>query len=248
MSNGPRILVLDIETLPARVYVFDIFKQYISLAQIEEPVRVGGFGAKWLGEDRTVWYGEDSLTHEEMIERAFDLMDEADAVVTYNGDNFDIPHLNREFTELGLGRPSPFVSIDLFKVVKKHHRFLSKKLAHILERLGLSQKLENDGWPLWIGCLNGDPARWLEMATYCIGDVDATEELYYELFVWIDNLPNVQLYEPETDTRRCPRCGEDALVKRGTRKTKVGEFQQFQCGACRGWSSLGRRIRGVETR
>lgn len=248
MSKGPKILVLDIETMPAIVYVFDLWKQNISLRQIKEPVRVGGFGAKWLGEKRTIWYGEETLTHEEMIRRAFELLDEADAVVTYNGDSFDIPHLQREFLELGLGRPSPFKSIDLYKVVKKHHRFLSKKLAHILERLELSGKLENSGWDLWVGCLNGEAWAWEEMRVYCIRDVDATEELYHELLVWIDNHPNVQLFRPTSDRPLCPRCGEDALQKRGTRKTQVSEFDRFQCQACGSWSSTGKRNRGVEIR
>lgn len=243
-----KTLVLDIETMPAQVYVFDLFNQNISLAQIKEPVRVGSFVAEWLGEDRPVFYGEDQLTHEELIRRAFELFDEADAVITFNGDRFDIPHLNREFLELGLGRPSPFKSIDLYKVVKKHHKFLSRKLAHILQRLELSQKIQNDGWPLWIACLNGEEWAWQAMRTYNIGDVVATRELYYELLVWIDNHPNVQLYRPDDGRPACPLCDEAALVKRGTRKTRVSEFQRYQCSSCGGWSSDGKRLRGVDVR
>lgn len=248
MSDGPKILVLDIETLPAEVYVFDLWKQNISLAQIKVPVRLAGFGAKWVGEETATFYGLAQLTAEELAQRAFELLDEADIVVTFNGDNFDLPHLQREFLEFGMGRPSPFKSVDLYKVVKRHHRFLSKKLAHILERLQLTLKIENSGWPLWIGCVDGDPIAWAEMAVYCIGDVDSTEELYHELLVWIDNHPNVQLYMGETTGTNCPKCGSDRMQKRGTRKTKVSEFQQYQCQTCGGWCSVGRRLRGVETR
>lgn len=245
---GLRVLTIDIETSPAEVYVFDLFKQNISIGQIKEPTRVISFTAKWLGEDAK-FYGEDELTHRELIEKAFELLSEADAVVTYNGDRFDIPHLNREFTELGLGRPQPFHSIDLYKVVKKHHKFLSNKLAWITERLELSGKKENSGWPLWIGCLNGEAWAWAEMRAYNLQDVVTTEELYLELLVWIDNHPNVQLYRDEPlDRPGCPRCESPRVVKQGFKTTKVGKFQQYQCLNCGSWSTSGKRVEGTDLR
>lgn len=243
-----KIGVLDIETMPAEVYVFDIWNQNIGLAQIKRPVRVGSFTWKWLGEEEAKFYGEDQMTHAELVDKAFALLSEADAVVTFNGDKFDLPHLNREFAEHKLGRPEPYASIDLYKAVKKHHKFLSRKLAHILERLDLSRKMHNDGWPLWIGCLNGEEWAWAQMREYNVQDVVATEELYYELLPWLDNHPNVQLFRPEDERPACPKCGSHRLIKKGTRKTKITEFQQYVCDDCRSWCSVGKRIRGVETR
>ena len=242
-----RVLTLDIETSPAQVYVFDLFNQNISINQIIEPTRVISFTAKWLGEDAK-FYGEDTLTHTELIEKAFQLLSEADAVVTYNGDRFDIPHLNREFAELRLGRPEPFASIDLYKVVKKHHKFLSKKLAYITGRLELSGKRENSGWPLWIGCVNGEAWAWQEMREYNLQDVVTTEELYLELLVWIDNHPNVSLFKEPDDRPHCPRCGDPKIVKQGFKRTKVGKFQQYQCLACGSWSTSGKRLEGRDIR
>lgn len=248
MSEGPRILVIDIETSPALVYVWGLFKQNIAINQIVEPTRVICFAAKWIGEDQVIFAGEDNLTHREVIQRAFELLDQADAVITFNGDNFDIPHLNREFMEYGLGRPAPFQSIDLYKVVKKHHRFLSNKLAWITMRLELSGKLEHEGFDLWRRCLDGDPAAWAVMMAYNGRDVVTTEELYRELLVWIDNHPNMNLFKPPSDIPLCPKCGEDALQKRGTRKTKVSVFQRYQCQACGSWPSSGKRLQGADIR
>lgn len=242
-----KILTLDIETSPAQVYVFDLWKQNISIKQIIEPSRVIGFVAKWRGEEPK-FYGEDELTHLELVEKAFSLLDEADAVVTFNGDRFDIPHLNREFAEYGLGRPSPFHSIDLYKVVKKHHKFLSSKLAYITERLQLSGKMDNSGWDLWIGCLNREAWAWEQMRAYCIQDGVTTEELYEELLVWIDNHPNVALFREHDDRPTCPRCAANRLVKQGFKTTKVGKFQQYQCLDCGSWSTSGKRIEGVDIR
>lgn len=248
MSEGPRILVLDIETSPSLVYVWGLYKQNIYLNQIVEPTRVICFAAKWLGEDQLIIAGENELTHRELIQRAFELLDQADAVITFNGDNFDIPHLNREFMEYGLGRPAPFQSIDLYKVVKKHHRFLSNKLAWITERLELSGKLEHEGFDLWRRCMEGDPIAWAIMLAYNGQDVVTTEELYYALLVWIDNHPNMNLFKPPSDTPVCPKCEQDALQKRGTRKTKVSVFQRYQCQACGSWHSSGKRLQGVDIR
>ena len=248
MSDGPRILVLDIETSPSLVYVWGLFKQNIAINQIVEPTRVICFAAKWVGEDNVILVGEDNLTHREVIQRAFELLDQADAVITFNGDNFDIPHLNREFIEYGMGRPAPFQSIDLYKVVKKHHRFLSNKLAWITNRLELSGKMEHEGFDLWRKCLNGDPVAWAVMMAYNGQDVVTTEELYHELLVWIDNHPNMTLFKPPSDVPLCPKCGEDSLQKRGLRRTKVSTFQRYQCLSCGGWSSTGKRVQGADTR
>lgn len=246
-KTEPKILVLDIETSPALVYVFDLWNQNISIGQIKEPTRVIAFAAKWVGDPgQPQFYGEDSLTHRELIQKAFDLLSQADAVVTFNGDRFDIPHLNREFLELGMGRPAPFQSIDLYKVVKKHHRFLSSKLAWITARLELSGKQDNSGFPLWIGCLNGDLASWAEMRSYNVQDVFTTEELYFELLVWIDNHPNLALFRPPSDVPLCPLCGEDSLQKRGFRRTKKSKYQRYQCTNCGAWPSTGRRLQGAE--
>lgn len=248
MSDGPRILVLDIETSPSLVYVWGLFKQNIAINQIVEPTRVICFAAKWVGEDQLIIAGENELTHREVIQRAFELLDQADAVITFNGDNFDIPHLNREFMEYGLGRPAPFQSIDLYKVVKKHHRFLSNKLAWITNRLELSGKMEHEGFSLWRRCLEGDPLAWAIMLAYNGQDVVTTEELYRELLVWIDNHPNMNLFRPPSDIPVCPKCEQDALQKRGTRKTKVSVFQRYQCQACGSWHSSGRRLQGSDIR
>ncbi|NIV35232.1 MAG: hypothetical protein GWN58_38990, partial [Anaerolineae bacterium] len=51
---------------------------------------------------------------EGMLEGAWELLDEADAVVHYNGKKFDIPTLNREFVKYGFTPPSPYKQIDLY--------------------------------------------------------------------------------------------------------------------------------------
>ena len=57
--------------------------------------------------------------HDAMIEGIWKLLDEADAVVTWNGVSFDMKHLRREFVLAGLTPPSPWKDIDLMLTVKR---------------------------------------------------------------------------------------------------------------------------------
>ena len=87
---------------------------------------------------------------------AHDLLSEADVVVHYNGDKFDLPHLNREFVESGLGPPAPYASIDLLKTVKRKFRFPSNKLDYVVQKLRLGAKVSTGGYDLsarsaWLG-------------------------------------------------------------------------------------------------
>ena len=60
-----------------------------------------------------------------MLKEIHAMLDEADVVVTFNGDKFDLKILNQEFLMAGLGPASPYKSVDLYKVVKRKFRFTS---------------------------------------------------------------------------------------------------------------------------
>ena len=93
-----RILHLDLETSPITAYVWGLWKQNISLKQIIDTSRVMCFAAHWEGaKGKPEFYSEWQDGHEAMIRKLFELISEADAVVTYNGKSFDLPVANREF-------------------------------------------------------------------------------------------------------------------------------------------------------
>lgn len=246
-SNGPRILTLDIETSPHKGWFWGLYNQNIALSQVEEFTRVICFAAKWRDQKKVQWFSEFHHGHDGMVLEAFDLLNEADVVVTYNGDKFDLPHLNREFDEACLGRPAPYHSVDLYKAGKKHKRFASHKLAHILERLSLESKMQNSGFDLWKRCLAGDPKAWAEMRRYNKQDVVATEDLYLDWLPWLDGHPALTLYVDDT-APLCPRCLKPELERRGYATTKLGKYQRYQCQACGTWSRGARRVEGVDVR
>lgn len=247
MSDGPKILTIDIETSPNLAAVFDLFQQNISLPQLLQSTRVICFAAKWHHEPYIMFSAEWLDGHERMIQVAYELLDEADIVVHYNGKRFDIPHLNREFLELGLTPPSPYKQVDLYQVVKREFRFSSSKLAHVTEKLNLTGKAKHEGLPLWLKVLEGDESAQDAMERYNAQDVETTEELYDLLLPWINNHPHHGLYVDEARPV-CNRCGSTRMHKRGVAYTTLGAYQRFQCQSCGGWSRSGRRVNAVDVR
>lgn len=237
-----RVLAIDIETAPGTAFFWSLWDQSIPLARVITVPRVICFAAKWVGERKTVFFSEFEHGQDEMIRRAFELIDEADVVLHYNGKRFDRPHLNREFLQLGLGRPAPYAQIDLLETVKKQFRFVSNKLEHVSTQLGLDGKHHVD-FDLWRACLAGDARAWRKMERYNRRDVKELEGAYHVLLPWIPGHPSRRLYDEEVTG--CPTCGSDELQRRGFSYTKVSKFQQWHCQRCGSWFRSSRRERGV---
>ena len=238
-----KILILDIETSPHILYGFGLFKQNFGINQIEEPTRMICFAAQWLGDRDVMFFSEYHDGRQEMVNAAYKLLDEADAVITYNGDGFDIPHMNREFLEAGLTPPSPYSSIDLLKTVRKQFRNASNKLDWIVQHLGIGAKTTHSGFQLWLDCLRGDAKAWALMKRYNIQDVRVTGKLYKRLLPWIQPHPNVALHDGFTSG--CGNCGSFKFTREGTAKTTMGVFQRYRCKNCGKYCRGNTRILGA---
>jgi DNA polymerase elongation subunit (family B) len=238
-----KVLALDIETRPNIAYVWGLWDDGgIPLDRLIQPVEMMCFAAKWLGEKRTHFHSAQN-ERKAMIQSAHDLLSEADVVIHYNGKRFDIPHLNREFVQVGLGPPAPYQQIDLFQVVKRQFKFPSNKLAHVAPALGLKGKVEHSGFKTWVRCMAGDEKAWREMERYNRRDVTLLEELYTVLQPWIPNHPTRTLHDGTTG---CPVCSSQNLMRRGMARTKVSAFQRWSCNDCGAWSRSSKREASVE--
>lgn len=229
-----RILTLDIETKPGMSRHFGMFNQNFSLAQVVEPVQLLSFGAKWLGESKVLHYSEWEHGFDGMVQAAHELLTEADVLVTYNGDSFDIKHLSWEFARLGLPRPRPFKTIDLLKVVRREFRPMSKKLDFVASQLGLGNKVQHDGFALWMRVIDGDEKARRDFTKYCMQDVRLTEKLYLRLLPWLPAGVNLPLIA-NNDTG-CPICGSPKLSSEGdTTYTAQTGYVLYSCPRCRAW-------------
>lgn len=228
----PRILFLDIELSPTLATVWGLWNQNINIDSIIGDSKVLTWAASWEGDDH-VMHASGIDDHKGMITSIHSLMEEADYVVSYNGDKFDLKILNMEFLEQGLPPPSAYKSIDLLKVVKRNFRFTSNKLDYITGKLGLGNKIKHRGYQLWLDCMDGKRSAYKEMSEYNVQDVIILERLFYKLTPWIKNL-NRSIIQGEYV---CPYCGGDHLQSRGTRKTLLGSYSRLQCQDCGGWST-----------
>lgn len=227
-----RILLLDIETSPNTAYVWKLFKENIPLARLIDSSEVMCWSAKWLGEKEIHFDSIRKSHYRMMLKRIHNLLNEADAVIHYNGKSFDIPTLNKEFLLYGFAPPAPYKQIDLINTARSQFRFTSNKLDYISQRLGLGKKTDTN-FQLWIDCMNKDPVAWKQMEKYNKNDVVMLEALYNKLRPWIKNHPNYALYQSETIC--CPHCGESDFQKRGYSYTSVCRYARFRCNACGTW-------------
>lgn len=235
-----KILLLDIETSPNLAHVWGIWQQNVGLNQLLESSKTLCFAAKWLGKEEITFKSSYSTSHKKMLKSIHEMIDEADAVIHYNGTKFDMPTLNKEFLLAGMPPPSPVKQIDLLQVAKRQFRFVSNKLDYVSQALGLGKKTEHMGHELWVRCMAKDKEAWELMEKYNINDVVLLEKVYYKFLPWIKHHLNLSLTSGE---EVCPNCGGSHYHKRGYALTSVSRFQRYQCQGCGNWFRSNKNLR-----
>ena len=240
-------LLLDIETAPNKVYSWGLFNQNISINQIVESGYTLCYAAKWLGEKKVMFDSIHKSGADAMVKSIYALLEEADAVIHYNGKKFDMPTLNKEFLLQGLTPPSPYKQIDLLSTARGQFRFTSNKLDYVCQQLGLGAKTHHTGMQLWNDCMNGCDKAWRLMEKYNRNDVVIMEALYHKLLPWIVNHPHHGLYVDD-DEPCCKGCGSGNLYKQGFAYTLISKFQQYSCKDCGRWMRGKKCLKGVDIR
>lgn len=230
-----RILIFDIETSPINAYVWGLFDQNIGLDQIKADWSILAWSAKWLGDpaSKTMYMdtrdakyvGDDKA----IVKKLVDLLEQADGIITQNGDAFDVKKLNARAIIHGLPPTKLCRSTDILKECRKVFKFTSNKLAYTTGVLNKKyKKLSHAKYPgnaLWKAVMAGDKKAWDEMKKYCIHDVLSTEEAYVNIREWIKD---PALYGKE----KCRRCRTTAFRSEGVRVTGKGKYRRLICKYC----------------
>lgn len=230
------------ETAPAEVYAWGVYDQNIPINHVKHYPYILLWCAKWLGKREVLSSAlidfpktyKKNKRDDSMVARAlWKLIDEADIVVTQNGDNFDIKRMNLAFLKAGLTTPSPYKSLDVCKTGRATFGFLSNKLDSKRKELGGEGKMDNGGFKTHIGCMEGSKKSWDIMRRYCKKDVLETERDYLAQKPFIKNHPNVALYELVPDGR-CTSCGSKRIKRNGQRYdfTNKRKYQAIVCKDC----------------
>lgn len=230
-----KILLLDIESSPNIAHVWGLRDQTVSINQLIASSYVMCWAAKWYGDKEVTFDSVHRSKPRKMLSRIHALINEADAVVHYNGKSFDMPTLNKEFIVHKFPPPSPYKQIDLYRVARAEFRFPSNKLEYIARTLGLGEKTRHEGHELWVKCMAGDPDAWERMEVYNRNDVVLLEEVYKRMLPWIRQHPNHGLYD-EPGLPVCPNCGSARLQRRGFSRQLTNKFARYCCNDCGTWS------------
>ncbi len=247
--NKLKVLVIDIETSPLIAYVWGLKDQNVGLNQITKDSHVIAWAAKWLGSpaSQVMYRDQRNAKHIEddkaLLKPLWKLLDEADIVITQNGQRFDGPRLNARFIMHGMNPPSPYKHLDTYQIVKRVAQFTSNKLEYLTQKLCVKyKKLSHSKFPgmtLWDQCLKGSLKAWNEMRRYNIHDVLATEELYMKIKAWApDAMPKV--YEGPG----CKICGHSTLTSWGFYRKSKAVYKRFNCRNCGAWQ-IGEKVSNV---
>lgn len=239
LQTKPKVLVYDIETAPILGYVWGLWENNVGLNQIFADWHILSWSAKWLDDPaEKIMYMDQrnakSLEDDKVILKGiWDLLNEADIVITQNGKSFDQKKLNARFILSGFQPPSSYKHIDTKQIASKHFKFTSNKLAYMTEELNtVYKKLEHakfPGFDLWKECMKGNIDAFKEMEIYNKHDVLALEELYHKLIPW-DNSINFNLYND--DPVNVCKCGSNKSIKNGFFYTNAGKYQKHKCKKC----------------
>jgi predicted RNA-binding Zn-ribbon protein involved in translation (DUF1610 family) len=234
-----RIIFLDVENSPSVGYVWGKYDQ--TVIDFKADWFMLSFAYKVLGEKFTrvhalidyPGFNKSKDNDKKLMQELWKVLDGADIVIGHNLDKFDIRKANARFLIHGMPPPSPYRTVDTLKISRKAFKLNSNALDDLARYLGIGRKLKHIGFPLWLGCMNGDPKSWVIMKRYNVKDVELLERVYFAMRPWATNHANVNRGE----LLACPKCGSKNVQRRGFEYTLLRQKQRYQCSNCRGWYS-----------
>lgn len=250
MNKQHSVLVLDIETSLMTAYVFNTGEQYVGYSDIKDDWYIMAWGAKWAGDpDSKIIYkasytGDDS----KILKPLWDLLNEADIVLTQNGTKFDARKINARFMLNGFPPPKPYVHFDTFRLTKKVASFTSHSLEYLSSKFCTKHKKTSHakypGKKLWVECSAGNHDAQDEMKRYNIKDVLSTEELYLKIKAWApESMPKV--FDVTDNSLECSSCGYVGKMRVGKpRVSKSFSYVQHSCPECGHWQKAERINKG----
>lgn len=251
LNREPKILVVDIETSPIIAYTWGPKWETNIIESIQES-QILSFCAKWLNGKTIVkaitdyrGYKKGELDDSKLMADLHKLFDDADVVVTQNGNKFDIKVINSRFLKHGFQPPSPYKMVDTMLEAKKYLRLPSYSLDDMCEYFGIGRKIKHEGFGLWKKCMEGNRSAWRKMKEYNKHDVILTEEFYLKLRPFMRTHPNFSTF---SDQHSCPKCNSTNVQSRGYARNSTTAYKRAQCQDCGGWFRYGANIQKLENK
>lgn len=173
-----------------------------------------------------------------VCEAAYEILKDANHIVTHNGKRFDFKFLQTRLAIHGLPFLDPKLKHTDTKSVSSSNLFmLNNKLDTLAEALTDTKKLEHEGWKMWVKVYNRDPQAMQVMSDYCKQDVITLEKVFHRLKGLSTQIPNHNLFNVAQGKEHCcPNCGSTMLQREGTRPTATKLMIRYSCKNCGKWS------------
>jgi len=249
--NKPKIVHWDLETLPDAREIYKVIPSigaWPGRTFKAELQTIMCFGYKIEGQAKAkslnVWdYADDIHNDAALVHMAYEILHDADEIVTHNGKRFDVKVMNTRLSKHGMPPLPKIHHVDTQVICKSHLSLYSNSLANVAKFYKLDDKMTfSNKWGMWERFAFGEdtPKDRHDMSEYCKMDVEVLQQIYHKTRPFHGNSTvNKNIVNP--DEMVCPTCGEDALVSNGWRISGGTAFQRMQCTACGSWSKLNKK-------
>lgn len=238
MKKKPRVLLVDVETKPVKVWAWRTGKQYVNHSNIVEGEKfdIICICYKFAGEKtvKSLDWGNDKQDSRKMIEKFGRVVEKADVVIGHNGDNFDIKQINTQRLMHNLPPINWPTSEDTLKMLRKKFYLTSFSLQYVSELL-FGAKKDPMCFQDWVDVVdNKDPKALKKMIKYCKKDVLLLEKVWERCYKYLDNKAHRGAMVGNDPKTSCEKCGSQELTKlRDVKFTRTTKKFKFACDDCK---------------
>lgn len=236
-----KTLFLDIETSPNITFSWQQgFKKNIPINMLikERAIILISYAIN-SGDVKTIRWDNKKQCDKQLLKKISKIINDADEIVTQNGDKFDIKFINGRLAFHGLQNLMPIASSDTLKMARRVFYLNSYKLDYLGEYFGLGRKIDTGGFDLWKSIMLDKCEKSMnKMQKYCEQDVALLRDVYEYICQYTHS------NAPKGDgDKTCPNCRNESLEKNGWYTSAAGfKYRRFRCRGC-GFGSK-RRVRG----
>lgn len=251
-DKKPKIVYWDLETLPNPE---SVYKRLPSIGQWPGRTLKGElgsilcFGYQIEGQRKpksiNLWdfptWEKDRQDDSLMVQAIYEILHDADEIVTHNGKRFDLKYLNTRLVKHGLPILPKIHHVDTKVVLKRHLSLYSNSLDAAAKFMGIEEKMKiNDKWSLWYRIAFGIHTKkdLKIMDKYCKQDVDVLRQLHRATLSLHGNDSVNKNVWVDANKKVCPSCGSSDLTSNGHRVTGGTKYKRMFCGNCGSWSKL----------
>lgn len=251
--SEPKIVIWDLETLPDPEAVYDRLPSigaWPGRTFKAELHTILSFGYKIYGDKEAkcinAWeVGNSPSDDSAIVQMAYDILHDADEIVTHNGKSFDLKVLNTRLMYYGMPPLDTKIKhVDTKQVLKGKLSLYSNSLKDAAKFFDVDDKMHwADKWSTWKRFAFGRETEEdrVTMDLYCKQDVEVLEQ------IWLKTRPfhgtnsvNKQQWRKDI-ALVCSTCGSDNIHRNGTRRSTKYRYRRYLCNQC-GTSFKGGKI------